>query len=245
MKNILRYIPVLILTSLLAVSITGCGGDNSVTGSRDNDTYDVDANGIPQFVGADYIELDNINKISKFRSSAGHDYSDDFELCRSMKHYYWPKGGSPGGTHEPSWTTIKIFSPINGTFSKIYQEWAGEKIEIKSDEYPAFYFTIFHVDLNPAFDDGDRVYSGQQIGTHASDETMSDVAVGVNTPNVWKLISYFDVMTDSLFQVYQARGLNSRNDVIISKEARDDDPLTCEGETFTNAGNLENWVVLN
>jgi len=74
---------------------------------------------------------------------------------------------------------------------------------------------------------------------------MSDIAVGVNTPNGWKLISYFDVMTDSVFQNYQARGLTSRNDVIISKEARDGDPLTCDGEEFTDGGNLENWIILN
>jgi hypothetical protein len=48
-----------------------------------------------------------------------------------------------------------------------------------------------------------------------------------------------------LFQGYQSRGLNSRTDAIISKQARDADNLTCDGETFTNTGNLENWIVLN
>ncbi|GAI87613.1 unnamed protein product [marine sediment metagenome] len=52
-------------------------------------------------------------------------------------------------------------------------------------------------------------------------------------------------MSDSLFQDYQARGLNSRDDAIISKEARDTDSLTCDGEEFTDSGNLENYVVLD
>ena len=55
-----------------------------------DDFYDIDAKGIPQFAGVDYIELAKISRISKFRSGIGHDYSDDFEQCRSMKHYYMP-----------------------------------------------------------------------------------------------------------------------------------------------------------
>jgi hypothetical protein len=74
---------------------------------------------------------------------------------------------------------------------------------------------------------------------------MSDIAVGVNTPGGWKLVSYFDVLTDSLFQSYQAAGVSSRDSLIISKEARDADPLTCSGETFTGSGTLENWVIIN
>jgi len=38
---------------------------------------------------------------------------------------------------------------------------------------------------------------------------MSDIAVGVNTLSGWKLVSYFDVITDSIFQNYQARGVSS------------------------------------
>jgi hypothetical protein len=41
---------------------------------------------------------------------------------------------------------------------------------------------------------------------------------------------------------YQARGLNSRNDAIISKAERDADPIACQGEEeFADGGNLENW----
>lgn len=104
---------------------------------------DVDSNGIPRFVQTDYIELAKIDRISRFRSGEGHDYSDNFESCRSMKHY-----------------------------------------------------------------------------------------------------SYFDVMTDALFATYNARGINLRADAIISKAARDADPLTCEDETFDGPGHLPNWVQL-
>jgi len=74
---------------------------------------------------------------------------------------------------------------------------------------------------------------------------MSDIAVGMSTPDGWKLIFYFDIIADFLFQDYQSRGLNSRNDVIITREVRDAGPLTCDGEEYTENGNLEHWIDLN
>ena len=99
--------------------------------------------------------------------------------------------------------------------------------------------------MTSSLDLDDEVAAGQQLGTHIGSQTMSDIAVSVSTTNGWKLLSYFEVMTDSLFQEYQARGVSSKDDVIISQEARDSDPLTCDGEEFQTTGNLENWVVLN
>ena len=245
MKSGLRGMIVLILSVLLAVFLTTCNhdgissNDNNENGSNGNDgTYDVDANGIPRFVGVDYIALDHIHEISKFRSGIGHDYSDDFESCRSMKHYFRPKASV-------DWSTVQIFSPIDGTVIDTDDGWAGTQVRIQSEEYPAFFFILFHVNLTNALDVGETVAAGQQLGTHIGAQTMSDIAGGVNTPGGWKLISYFSVMTDILFGNYQARGINSRNDAIISKEARDADPLTCDGEDFTDDGNLENWVILN
>ena len=241
MKKCIRLRLVVLLNILLAISLTACNdkdNGNGSNGSGGSDTYDVDANGIPQFAGVDYIELDKIDQISKFRSGIGHDYSDNFESCRSMKHYFQPNS-------IVDWSTVQIFSPANGTVSKIYEEWAGTQVQIKSEEYPAFFFIIFHVNLTNPLNVGDLVTAGQQLGTHIGSQTMSDIAVGVSTPNGWKLVSYFDIITDSVFQDYQAHGLSSQDDAIISKEARDADPLTCDGEEFADSGNLENWVILN
>ena len=245
MKNSLRFVAIVALLVSLSVLLIGCGKDDGKGVQPKVDTYDVDKNGIPKFVRTDYIELLRIQKISRFRSAAGHDYSDDFEQCRSMKHYYWPFGGDPGQTHTPSWATINVHSPVGGTISRVYEEWAGTQIQIKSKDYPAFYFIIFHVAVANPVTVGDVVAEGQLLGNHIGDQTMSDIAVGVNTPGGWKLVSYFDVLTDSLFQSYQAAGVSSRDSLIISKEARDADPLTCSGETFTGSGTLENWVIIN
>jgi hypothetical protein len=243
MKTLVRIAGLSVLV-VLAVMLFECDKeDDNVTGPGES-TYDVDAKGIPRFVTANHIQLSRIEQISKFRSAAGHDYSDDFEDCRSMKHYYFPYGGDPGQVHEPSWTTIQVFSPVSGTVSKIEEEWEGSQIRIRSTEYPAFSFILFHVSLIPSLKAGDQVLAGQLIGAHASDQTMSDIAVGVQTPGGWKLVSFFDVMTDSLFASYQERSISSRTEYIISKEARDSDPLSCSGETFAGSGTLANWVLL-
>ncbi len=239
MKKLFKNLFPFILVSLLIV-LAACNGhdDNNDNGNNNYDTYDVDAKGIPQFVSVNYIELTQITRISKFRSAEGHDYSDGFESCRSMKHYFRPYD-------DADWAAIKIYAPVSGRVSRIYEEWAGTQVQIKSDSRPAFYFIIFHIDLDNPLSVGDNVTAGQQLGTHIGSQTTSDIAVGVETPTGWKLISYFDVMTNTLFQQYQARGLNSRSDVIISESARDADPLSCDGETFLDSGTLEHWFELN
>lgn len=203
-------------------------------------TYDLNSNGIPRFVESDYIELAKIERISRFRSGVGHDYSDGFESCRSMKHYFQP-------SNTVNWASIQIRSPVAGTVSRLDQErlaGGGTQVRIKSRDFPAFCFILFHVRTNGPVSVGDFVSAGQLLGTHVGTQSTSDIAVGVSTPAGWRLLSYFDVMTDSLFATYQARGINSRIDVIISKEARDADPLTCNGGKFASPGNLPNWVTL-
>lgn len=223
----------------LSVALVGCGGGStSPSGGVSSDTYDVDAKGIPRFVGTDYIESAKIQQISKFRSGEGHDYSDDFETCRSMKHYFQPKGSV-------DWGSVRIFSPVNGTVADVIQEWAGAQVAIKSEEYPAFRFIIFHINLTNPLKVGDVVSAGQQLGTHIGSQTMSDIAVGVNTPKGYALVSYFATIMDSVFQPYQARGVSSRETMVISKAARDASSLACSGETFANIGILENWLILN
>jgi hypothetical protein len=190
-----------------------------------------------KFITADYIELDKIDRISKFRSGFGHDYSDGFEHCRSMKHYFQPKG-------TVDWSAVKIFSPVKGTVVKITTEWAGDQIHIQPVHNPGSSVIIFHVVLKPPLAVGDSVQAGQQLGTHIGSQTMSDIAIGGIYNNIWKLSSYFMLINDSLFLRYNARGLQHREDAIISKEARDADSLRCNGESFGTEGTINNWVIL-
>ena len=184
---------------------------------------------IPQFVSHDYIDLDKIGSVSKFRSGSGHDYSDDYETCRSMKHYYHPHSSVS------DWTSVNIYSPVDGTIVDLSDS-NGTRVTIQSSLNPAYQFIIFHVGILPEIIKGHEVTAGEHIGTHANISTFSDIAGRIFTLHDGmprkQLVSYFDVMTDRLFSDYQTRGLQNRGDAIISPADRDNDPLHCNGEEF-------------
>jgi hypothetical protein len=212
------------LSLLLSVVFGLSGCTSPVQPSGDESDGNPQNSGI---VTADYIELGCVVRVSRFRSGVGHDYSDGVESCRSMKHYFVP------GTYP-----VRIFSPVSGSISYLTEEWAGTQVGIAAG---ARTFVIFHVSLLSSIQVGDPVSAGQQIGTHIGSQTWSDIAVWEGG----RLVSYFDVMTDAVFQNYRSRGVGAKSDLIISQAARDADPLTCNGDTFVNAGHIPNWVDLD
>ncbi len=224
----------------LMLVTSACATDSGETpDAGPSDVWDIDADGIPRFVDANYVQLDAIRRVSRYRSSIGHDYSDQFEPCRSMKHYFEPKS-------DVDWSTIPLYAPVSGTITRVDPEWAGTKIEIASDDYPAFRFSVFHVNSPVPHQLNEHVVAGEQLGTHIGAQTTSDISVIVNDPTrQGRRVSYFDVMTDGLFADYMARGVAAREDLIISRETRDANPLTCNDDTFVSADPIEAWVVLN
>lgn len=199
--------------------------------------YDINKQGIPKFVTRDFIELQKIKMISKFRSGTGHDYSDKFEDCRSMKHYFQ--------TDTPLWSSTNVFSPVSGKISSMKSEQNGDGIQLQlvPDEYPAFTIILFHIKVLKSVKNKGVIFSGQELGTSSS----TDIAVRVRTPQGIKLISYFDVMADSLFATYQLRGVYNKQELIIPKETRDASPIKCNGdEQFPNQYSrmAEDWFIL-
>ena len=123
--------------------------------------------------------------------------------------------------------------------------WKGQAVGIRVSGHDAFHVVIFHVDPTSPLAVGDTVTAGQAIGTSAKRSgTAADVAFGVSTPTGHRLISFFEVMTDAVFEVYAGRGIESRQATIITQAERDADPLTCEGEEFAGPGNLQNMIDL-
>jgi uncharacterized surface anchored protein len=202
--------------------------------------WDVDAQGIPKFVGSVYIDLTQtradgvtplVSYISYFRSSAGHDYSDSYESCRSMKHYLT---GVDANT--------LLYAPVSGTVVA-YDGGTpamGGNIKIESDQYPAFTFTIMHSVLNSGFKIGDHVTEHQLLGHHVGTQTASDIIVsvydGTNTPKTsgsgpdGRLVSYFATLTDATFQTYINRNhgfANGPADLVITRAQRDATPVHC------------------
>ncbi len=237
MKSIYLFTALVILLFFAGLSIQSSCKKKSNNSSTDQ-VWDIETQGVPKFA-VNYIDCDKISKISRYRSSAGHDYSDFTESCRSMKHYFYPKD-------TVNWTQIQIYSPVGGRVTRVEQEWAGTKIEIESSVHPAFRFMIFHVAPIRTFSIGDQVEQGAVLGHHIGFETWSDISVFVNDPTKQgRLLSFFETLTDEAFAMYQNHGIASRSDLIISKSLRDQYPLQCNGDGFTSADSLDVWVLLH
>ena len=63
---------------------------------------------LPRFITASHIDISDVERISQFRSNAGHDYSDSFETCCSMKHYFYTINYYEVRFTQP------IYSPVDG-----------------------------------------------------------------------------------------------------------------------------------
>lgn len=203
------------------------------------DIYDISGNGIPKFVSHDFIELSKIKRISKFRSNAGHSYTDDYEKCRSMKHYYQLTLYGGYSTTD----SAKVYSPVAGTIEKVMDEKSenGIQLWIKSSEYKAFTFHIFHIITNRKYTTGMKIAEGELLGK----TTGTDIAVSVKQFLSIRMVSYFDVMTDDLLTTYTQRGVISRESMIITKEYRDANPCSCNGEEFTSPQTSDDFITLN
>lgn len=138
-----------------------------------------------------------------------------------------------------------VRSPVTGVVTRIFEEWAGTQVQITSEACPAFTFAIFHVNLAAPVALGQRFIAGQTLGTHIGAQTASDIAVIVATPPGRRFVSWFALMTDSLFHQFQLRGVATRDSLIISRAVRDADPLTCDVYGgFLSQGGVPSWVEL-
>ncbi len=223
------------IAATLAVAVVACGR-GGIAGPRDTRPPPAD-DATPTFVTAHYIDLGAVGRISRFRSAVGHDYSDDFETCRSMKHYFEPRAGI-----DP--TRIAIFAPVDGTVAELREEWAGTQVGIQAAERPAFTLVVFHVHVDPPLAVGDRVRAGQRLGTHIGPQTMSDIAVREATPHGMRLVSYFEVLSDARFAEVAALGPARRADAIIGAAERDRRPLRCQGDRFLDPPGDADWLIL-
>lgn len=210
--------------------------------------FTLDADNPPKFVTADFIELNKTFSVSKFRSGAGHDFSKGGETCRSMKHYFMPQmddapdnSRSDNGLPVPpnGKDDISIFSPVDGKVISISEEQTpiGKQVAIIPDSAAGYKVRLFHIYLNDDIKTGTKVTAGEKIGVIGAYQG-TDIAIEANSViGGGKFVSYFDVMTDELFEEYKKRGVKDKKDLIISKEERDAKPLECLGgreEKFAN-----------
>jgi len=74
---------------------------------------------LPYFITASHVDLADIAFVSKFRSAAGHDFSDSFETCCSMKHYFH------NIDHYATRFTQPIYSMVDGVVFYLQEDQAG------------------------------------------------------------------------------------------------------------------------
>jgi len=209
-----------------------------------------------RFIQADFIELDRIAQISKFRSGSGHDFSQGTgETCRSMKHYFnvphteeSERLGRQNNFLPPApdgKTDIKIYSPVDGKIVRIEEEQTtGEQIYIEPTNASQYTLRLFHIYKLDGIKKGLKVTAGQQIGVIGQYQN-TDIAIEKREGFNPYFVSYFEVMPDSIFAKYQAYGIKDRSELIFSKEYRDSHSLQCNGEQFAvnydsdpNSGNF-------
>lgn len=224
----------LVILALAAVIFKFKSSTSSSVGESENPS---------QFIQADWIDLDRIASISKFRSGSGHDFSQGTgETCRSMKHYFnvphteeGERLGRQNNFLPPApdgKTDIKIYSPVDGKIVRIEKEQTtGQQIYIEPSNAPEYTVRLFHIYKLDGIKKGSKVIAGQQIGVIGQYQN-TDIAIehrkGLN-PN---FMSYFEVLPDYIFTKYQARGIKDRSELIYTKEYRDSHPLECNGEQF-------------
>lgn len=191
----------------------------------------------PQLITANFIDLDRVYMISKYRSGAGHDYSLNGETCRSMKHYFNTSHHEDPVTHIPQRsypaageTNIKLYAPFDGLITAIGSEKTpiGQQVQVMALHNPWFTARLFHIDLLPGLHVGSWVKSGQQIAT-IGPRDGTDFALETNQTGIGGSgVSMFEAMTDEAFAPYAKLGYQ-RSDFIISRAERDAHPLKCLG----------------
>ncbi len=217
-------------------------------------------------VVANVTELDKIEKISRYRSCAGHVTvpQDRRENKRNMKHYFWVKPEYNKSNE------VEIYAPYDGYVSILRSEpelrlegeiWiAPAKMFALMPPFGMWNFSVQHIDVRDDLRVGDKVRAGELIGHAALSEERGDsfdivyAKLGIPTKRIdnWTapfadLDSLFNHMSDQVFAEYRNKGIADAGDIIMSKEARDQNPCEYQGAGpyFSNQFDEDNWAVLS
>lgn len=216
-------------------------------------------------ISANFTELNKIREISKYRSCAGHTTvpQDGIESRRSMKHYFKVKDEYLGDD------TVAIYAPFDGIVTTVRQDLAdgleGE-IWIVPDDIFAFMppvgrwsFSVQHIYVRDGLQRGDSIQAGELIGYAAVGGGVRNTfdivyAKGALFPKKidnWnspfkELDSVFNHVSENVFEQYKSSGVESVNEMIISREERDKNPCIYadDGPYFMDQDNPKNWTVL-
>lgn len=190
---------------------------------------------VPRFLSTAFVDIAEIENITKFRSGYGHDYPDRYESERSMKHYF-----KPASHHQNTDDSLEVYSPVSGMITMVMNERdTGNQIRITPDGYSYVSIVFFHI--HTSYSVGDRISEGALLGyPHLINDSPDgasdfDVAVWLNSGH---LISVFDIMDDSVFNPIAAKfSQTDRKDFQFSKGYRDINPVSGWSDSS------EDWII--
>lgn len=220
----------------------------------------------PPQITANFTELDKIDKISKFRSCAGHVTVSQKgnEPKSNMKHYFWvkPEFNKP--------KTVEIYAPYDGYVADIRSD-PGMNLEGEIFISPTqifglvpplgvWAFSVQHIDINPELKLGDKVKAGDVIGWLATSEKRGfsfDIIYArtgfpPTTVDGWtnpfaELDTVFNHMTDEAFAPYKEKGIASKDEFIITREEREKTDCEYGEQPYFSADSQNvpsNWIYL-
>lgn len=209
-----------------------------------------------QYITAVPLDLSQIERISKFRSCAGHDFSGSgfdhvVETNRSMKHYAYPVSQFQGTVD-----AVKLYAPFDGEVTRVVMDDStpgkrprtGNAIAFGTPIDPNVEFEFSHLYFTEDFKIGDPVTAGQLVGHAALGEPGFDfdlVLTGKkDVTNQSVFGSFFDHMNDTVRTSFAEYGI-APEEMSFSKAYRDADPCNFENPDSAHTGrDNEDWVVL-
>lgn len=218
---------------------------------------------LPHFITHDFVDPSYLVAISKYRSNAGHSFSDNYEgVDRSLKNYFEPRSAYRGTRQ-----SLPVFAPAAGTLASVTPEsqvlgngeHRGNQLSLTPDGFPAFEIRLFHVNLAAGLHAGSHVNAGDPLGYADLRESVDcDWAVGAawnaTPPFVdpgqalkapgYRLLSPFDCMDDANFANYAAYGLTDRSSLVVSLEERAAHPGLSSGQDLSHFDPAEFAVLL-
>jgi hypothetical protein len=221
----------IIVTAVVVLLAGGAGVAFTALRSSRVATPTVDARTL-RFVTASPMDLEQIARISKFRSCSGHDYSGKdidgvVEHERSMKSYAIPLKSLDGTKGQ-----VKVIAPFDAVVIDRSQGKLAENLDLEPVAAPGWVYELGHITVDASITAGSHLDAGQLIGTY--DESGAfDLQLwfgGHNTVNTTNgyFDSIFSHVTPAVEALLERYGI-SASDLVVTREYRDAHPCVGKG----------------
>jgi len=195
---------------------------------------------VPEFVENDWIELNKIANISKYRSTIGHGY---ISADTSNKHYFQPYSCF-AGTND----NVSVFAPVDLSVTKVRWESNGINlshivtVDLKSNEHPSIAFVFFHLNIETSnLEVGQTLQAGQFLGyCDFANHGSTDIAI-LRQPFFGATLSWFQLLTPDLMATYENRGVTREKAIKTDAQVAESE---ANGYSFSNS-DPNDWITLN